>query len=67
MGRLLCPQTPLKNKFLANSQKSKKMQVASATSLWPSLFPLVAVPIPPVGPGGRGRSPLDMWLDLRKT
>ena len=32
---------------------------APGPSLWPSLFPLVAVPIPPVGPGGRGRSPLD--------
>ena len=59
MGRLLCPQTPLKNKFQANSPKSKKLQVAPATSLWSSLFPLVAVPISPVGPGGRGRSPLD--------
>ena len=46
IGRLLCHQTPLKNKFSANSPKSEKLQVAPATSPWPSLFPLVAVPIP---------------------
>ena len=46
MGRLLCPKTSLKNKIYANSPKSEKLQVAPATSPWPSLFPLVAVPIP---------------------
>ena len=39
MGRLLCPKTFLKNKIYANSSKSEKLQVAPATSPWPSLFP----------------------------
>ena len=58
-GQASLSKDPLKNKIYANSQKSEKLQVAPATSLRPSLFPLVAVPIPHVGPGGRGRSPLD--------
>ena len=31
MGRLLCPKTPLKNKFYANSPKSRKLVQAPRT------------------------------------
>ena len=41
MGRLLCPQTPLKTYFYAISKKSGKLAQASGAALWPSLFPLV--------------------------
>ena len=38
--------------FCCDFQFPGKLQVAPTTSLWPSLLPLVAVPVPSVGPGG---------------
>ena len=52
MGRLLCPKTPLKNKFSANSPKSGKLvQALAHPCVFPialrglvALFPLFGVP-----------------------
>ena len=52
MGRLLCPKTPLKNKFQANSTKSVKLvQALAHPCVFPialralvALFPLFGVP-----------------------
>ena len=52
MGRLLCPKTPLKNKFSANSPKSEKLvQALVHPCVFPialgalvALFPLFGIP-----------------------
>ena len=50
MGRLLCPKTPFKNKFQANSPKSGKLVqalahllVGSLLSPWDPTFPILPV------------------------
>ena len=50
MGRLLCPKTPLQNKFYANSTKSGKLVqalahllVGSLLSPWDPTFPILPV------------------------
>ena len=49
MGRLLSPKPSLFNYFVGISSFPGKLQVTPASSLWPSLFPLVAALFCPWG------------------